>query len=579
MKRAPGFQLSTTRAIHASCIIVTHRLVTMRPDARKRARRATTRRATLAVTSALIACASASVAIAASTQHHIGRHTHTPEAESARGSSGATLRAWEDRRSALRAMRHPENDLDARGACAETIRRACRHVEEARELVSEARRSMRYEESIEERLRKRRENAGGGKARALLYAPSRRHGGHEGKSGGTAPTTTTSEEEVEKKRAEEQKRREDEAKFQVLKSYPKGYLKKDPVKLEEDIAAVERQIKAEPENELYKRRLDKLKKDKASMISQASSLGFGSAETNHEDDHWFMDGKGGAKSYRANRASRRRKREVTARQQYEYIKQRVPEISKSYYDCIGNILARESRMSFNDFIEYGGLSTHRHDSMVSKDCVAEFKSSKSRVMQLWDYEEEVAEACQADIPKVCPKIESGYGLITKCVMDAREKEKSTAGPGSMSKTCVDMVDGMEAFEPVASRESIERRENAPSGKDIERKTGGAAGKNNLGAKREPETRTADVKVEAQAVPEQEKPTHAEPLSSKREEVARAELNERASLHSTSQSRNMFVFFCSVALFYGSTRPGARKRIISLARKIRRHRVAKGEHAV
>jgi hypothetical protein len=69
-------------------------------------------------------------------------------------------------------------------------------------------------------------------------------------------------------------------------------LKKDPVKLEEDIAAVERQIKAEPENELYKRRLDKLKKDKASMISQASSLGFGSAETNHEDDHWFMDGKG-----------------------------------------------------------------------------------------------------------------------------------------------------------------------------------------------------------------------------------------------------------------------------------------------
>ena len=550
----------------------------MRPDGRKRTRRATTHRVTLAV---VIACASASVAFAASTTtkptHHTGRHTHTPEAESARGSSGATLRAWEDRRSALRAMRHPENDLDPRGACAETIRRACRHVEEARELVSEARRSMRYEESIEERLRKRRENAaGGGKARALLYAPSRRHGGHEGNGGGAAPTTTTtkSEEEVEKKRAEEQKRREDEAKFQVLKSYPKGYLKKDPVKLEEDIAAVERQIKAEPENELYKRRLDKLKKDKASMISQASSLGFGSAETNHEDDHWFMDGKGGAKSYRANRASSRRKREVTARQQYEYIKQRVPEISKSYYDCIGNILARESRMSFNDFIEYGGLSTHRHDSMVSKDCVAEFKSSKSRVMQLWDYEEEVAEACQADIPKVCPKIESGYGLITKCVMDAREKEKSIAGPGSMSKTCVDMVDGMEAFEPVASPE------NAPSDKDIEHKTGDAAEKNNLGANREPETRTADVKVEAQAVPEQEKPTHAEPLSSKREEeVARAELNDRASLHSTSQSRNMFVFVCSVALFYGSTRPGARKRIISLARKIRRHRVAKGEHAV
>ena len=550
-------------------IFVTHRLVTMRPEGRKRARRATTRLVTLAVTSVLIACASASVAIAASTQH-TGRHTHTPEAESARGSSGATLRAWEDRRSALRAMRHPENDLDARGACAETIRRACRHVEEARELVSEARRSMQYEESIEERLRQRRENAGVGKARALLYAPSRRHGGHGGKSGGAAPTTKTttttkSEEEVEKKRAEEEKRRDDEAKFQVLKSYPKGYLKKDPVKLEEDIAAVERQIKAEPENELYKRRLDKLKKDKASMISQASSLGFGSAETNHEDDHWFMDGKGGAKSYRANRASSRRKREVTARQQYEYIKHRVPEISKSYYDCIGNILARESRMSFNDFIEYGGLSTHRHDSMVSKDCVAEFKSSKSRVLQLWDYEEEVSEACQADIPKVCPKIESGYGLITKCVMDAREKEKSTAGPGSMSKTCVDMVDGMEAFEPVASRESL--------------KTGDAAEKNNLGANREPETRTADVKVEAQAVPEQEKPTHAEPLSSKREEVARAELNERASLHSTSQSRNMFVFFCSVALFYGSTRPGARKRIISLARKIRRHRVAKGEHAV
>lgn len=560
-------------------IVVTHHLVTMRPDGRKRTRRATPRRVTLAVTSVLIACASASVAFAASTTkptHHTGRHTHTPEAESARGSSGATLRAWEDRRSALRAMRHPENDLDPRGACAETIRRACRHVEEARELVSEAYRSMRYEESIEERLRKRRENAGGGGTRALLYAPSRRHGGHEGNGAGK---NKKSEEEVEKKRAEEQKRREDEAKFQVLKSYPKGYLKKDPVKLEEDIAAVERQIKAEPENELYKRRLDKLKKDKASMISQVSSLGFGSAETNHEDDHWFMDGKGRAKSYRENRASSRRKREVTARQQYEYIKQRVPEISKSYYDCIGNILARESRMSFNDFIEYGGLSTHRHDSMVSKDCVAEFKASKSRVMQLWDYEEEVAEACQADIPIVCPKIESGYGLITKCVMDVREKEKSIAGPGSMSKTCVDMVDGMEAFEPVASRESLKTWGNAPSDTDIEQKTGDAADKINLGSKREPERRTADVKVEAQAVPEQEKPTHAEPLSSKREEVARAELNERASLHSTSQSRNMFVFVCSVALFYGSTRPGARKRILALARKIRRHRVAKGEHAV
>ena len=564
-------------------VVFTDRLVTMRPDGRKRKRRATTtRRAAIAVASVLVACASASVALAVTTKpSHVGRHTHTPEAESARGSSGAALRAWEDRRSALRALRHPENDLDARGACAETIRRACRHVGEARELVSEAYRSMRYEESIEERLRKRRESVKGGARRALLYAPSRRHSGHEVNSGGTAPTTTTpeSEKDVEKKRAEEQKRRNDEAKFQVLKSYPKGYLKKDPVKLEEDIAAVERQIKAEPENELYKRRLEKLKKDKASMISQSSTLGFGSAEINHEDDHWFMDGKGVAKSYRANRASSRRKREVTPRQQYEYIKQRVPEISKSYYDCIGNILARESRMSFDDFMEFGGFSTHHRDSIVSKDCVAEFKSSKLRVMQLWDYEEEVAEACQVDIPNVCPKIESGYGLITKCVMDARKEEKSISGPGSMSKTCVDMVDGMEAFEPVASREPIETQENAPSDKVIERKTGDAAEKNDFGAEHEPETRIADVKVEAQAVQEQEKPTHTEHLSSKREEVARAELNEQASLHSTSQRRNMFVFICSVALFYSSTRPGARKRIISLARKIRRHHIAKGEHAV
>lgn len=514
------------------------------------------------------------------------------------------VEAFERHRALERALRHPENDLDVTGACGDVARRACGHVETARALVGEAKRLADAERRRNAARRDAQtttedEEPASSSSRSLL-ALSR------GRSRGRAPTTrrrastpTPSKtksptDDAEREDARRRQRDEDEeaakkraeaidaAKFEQLKSYPKGALREDPNELERALRDARDAAEKNPEDAAARARAERLERQKRRMIDEFGTTTVDddrSARSRRgDDDHWFMksdDEFGTTTSYRRRRGARRRVSATAAKENYEYLLRKIPTVSKSYFDCVGQIITRDDAAALEHFIEFSG--NRAYESAASPECRREYASTKARVVSFWNAEEDVARACADDVVKHCDGVEAGYGLITSCLWKAREKDA-----GAVATACGEALARADAKTPTATEEVVAsektREETREETAQIPVRARPIDSKESTRGKEPNSTEPAATpkkSSESTEGGEPEKMDDDDVARRLREADARVKFAEEAAAHASAQTRNLFACMMAAGVVYVVTRRGARKKLAAIARRLRRD--SKGEH--
>ena len=510
-----------------------------------------------------------------------------------------------ERQSALeRALRHPENDLDVSGACGDVARRACGHVDTARALAREAKRLADAE--------RKRKNARRGKTRETMRTTEEKDSSSSrsllalsrGRGRGRSTTPTTSrrptrdanadrgerddargreEEEEAKKRAEAI----DAAKFEQLKSYPKGALRDDPNELERALRKAKAALEKNPNDANAKTRAARLEGKKRRMIDEFGKTTIddgarrsGARSMGHDDDHWFMNDASGASgtSYRR-RHGAGRVSSSTAKDNYEYLLRKIPTVSKSYFDCVGQIITRDDKAALQNFMEFSG--SRAYESVASPACRREYATQKDRVASFWNAEEDVMEKCANDVAKHCDGVEVGYGLVASCLWRARDEDAA-----AVESTCGEALARV-TFAPAATTASAEKTENGEKTEKSEMTTMPMA---RVESKPEPKPEpkpeltkpSSTLKKSAAAAKttnaggEPEKMDDDDDVGRRlREADARVKFAEEAAAHAAAQTRNLFACMTAAGVVYVVTRRGARKKFAGIARRLRRD--SKGEH--
>ena len=507
-----------------------------------------------------------------------------------------------ERQSALeRALRHPENDLDVSGACGDVARRACGHVDAARALVGEAKRLADAE--------RKRKNARRGKTRETMRTTEEKDSSSSrsllalsrGRGRGRSTTPTTSrrptrdanadrgerddargreEEEEAKKRAEAI----DAAKFEQLKSYPKGALRDDPNELERALREAKAALEKNPNDANAKTRAARLEGKKRRMIDEFGKTTIddgarrsGARSMGHDDDHWFMNdasGASGTTSYRR-RHGAGRVSSTTAKDNYEYLLRKIPTVSKSYFDCVGQIITRDDKAALQNFMEFSG--SRAYESVASPACRREYATQKDRVASFWNAEEDVVEKCANDVAKHCDGVEVGYGLVASCLWRARDEDAA-----AVESTCGEALARV-TFAPAATTASAEKTENGEKTEKSEMPTMPTARvESKPEPKPEPTKPSSTLKKSAAAAKttnaggEPEKMDDDDDVGRRlREADARVKFAEEAAAHAAAQTRNLFACMTAAGVVYVVTRRGARKKFAAIARRLRRD--SKGEH--
>ena len=511
-----------------------------------------------------------------------------------------------ERQSALeRALRHPENDLDVSGACGDVARRACGHVDTARALVGEAKRLADAE--------RKRKNARRGKTGGTMKTTEEKDSSSSrsllalsrGRGRGRSPTPPTSrrptrdanadrgerddargreEEEEAKKRAEAI----DAAKFEQLKSYPKGALRDDPNELERALREAKAALEKNPNDANAKMRAARLEGKKRRMIDEFGKTMIedgarrsGARSMRHDDDHWFMNdasSASGTTSYRR-RHGAGRVSSTTAKDNYEYLLRKIPTVSKSYFDCVGQIITRDDKAALQNFMEFSG--SRAYESVASPACRREYATQKDRVASFWNAEEDVVEKCANDVAKHCDGVEVGYGLVASCLWRARDEDAA-----AVESTCGEALARV-TFAPAATTASAEKTENGEKTEKTEMTTMPMAR-----VESKPETKpepkpeltkpSSTLKKSAAAAKttnaggEPEKMDDDDDVGRRlREADARVKFAEEAAAHAAAQTRNLFACMTAAGVVYVVTRRGARKKFAGIARRLRRD--SKGEH--
>jgi len=545
----------------------------------------------------------------------------------------AALEAWETKTAFERALRHPQNDLDVDGACGTVLRRECAHVRQARDLAAEAWRRVKYEEGLaakaakaaRRRERKRTmedaeakrervdaaavstESIGSvGGTRSLLArrggSRSSTNRGSRGSLGdrmnrGRADRESREEAKREKEEAEAQARQEaaeraEQMKFDALKSFPKGTLANDPAKLEDDIAAVEAKLKEEPDNVMYQKRLQKLNGEKKRMINAAEDLGFTGgalAAGEQKEDHWFMnDDGGGHTSYRNRNGRRHRAPQQSAKDMYDHLMQKIPVISRSYFDCVGYVIKSEEKIALESFMEFGKPGGHK--SIVTNECRQEYKAAQARVFEFWHAEEKVKKACEVDIKENCGGVQSGHGLITSCLWDVKSVPSS-----SLAKPCEESLNALHVPQPSAKPIKAMKSEHAEEETHVEEEKVHVEEEKVQVEEEHPHTaevaREEAKRDEAKVIEKPRLTQSNRPTSQKsgeepekvdqdvklklREAQAKIQLAEEAAAHSAQQSRNLVIVMLLACAVYTVSRKAVRKKLSNAIRKLRRD--SKGEH--
>ena len=507
------------------------------------------------------------------------------------------VEAFERHRALERALRHPENDLNVTGACGDVARRACEHVETARALVGEARRLADAERRRNAARRDARttttEDEGASSSSRSLLAVSRGHSrGRATPTRRRASTPKTKTNDAQREDARRRQRDEDEeaaknraeaidaAKFEQLKSYPKGALREDPNELERALRDARDAAEKNPEDAAAQARVEQLERKKRRMINEVGTTTMNDDRSarsrNGDDDHWFMksnDEFGTTTSYRRRRGARRRVSATAAKENYEYLLRKIPTVSKSYFDCIGQIITRDDAAALENFIEFSG--NRAYESAASPECRREYASKKARVVSFWNAEEDIARACADDVVKHCDGVEAGYGLIASCLWKAREKDA-----GAVATECGEALARVDTKTPTAT-ETVVPSKNT----------------------REDTRETAQIPVRARPIESKESARGKEPKSTEpaatpkkssestmdgepekmdddvarrlREADARVKFAEEAAAHASAQTRNLFACMMAAGVVYVVTRRGARKKLAAIARRLRRD--SKGEH--
>ena len=512
------------------------------------------------------------------------------------------VEAFERHRALERALRHPENDLDVTGACGDVARRACEHVETARALVGEAKRLADAERRRNDARRDAQTtttedkgtSSSSSSSRSLLAVSRGRSRGRvtPTRRRASTPTRTPTNADAEREDARRRQQDEDEeaakkraeaiddAKFEQLKSYPKGALREDPNELERALRDARDAAEKNPEDAAARAHAERLERKKRRMIDEFGTTTVdddrSARSRNGDDDHWFMksnDEFGTTTSYRRRRGARRRVSATAAKENYEYLLRKIPTVSKSYFDCVGQIITRDDAAALQNFIEFSG--NRAYESVASPECRREYASKKARVVSFWNAEEDIARACADDVVKHCDGVEAGYGLIASCLWKAREKDA-----GAVATECGEALARVDAKTPTAT-ETVVASEDT----------------------REDTRKTAQIPVRARPIESKESTRGKEPNSTEpaatpkkssesttggepekmdddvarrlREADAKVKFAEEAAAHASAQTRNLFACMTAAGVVYVVTRRGARKKLAAIARRLRRD--SKGEH--
>jgi len=361
--------------------------------------------------------------------------------------SARVIAAYERDRAFARALRHRANDMNATGACEEIIEKACASVAHARAVLKGAMDVVLSEESAGN-------NRGSGRTLtryvggANAYG-STRDGTRRESTSRTAMrdqfddqnTRGKEEESVGERdaraRAETEKQAR-ELKFQQLKAWPAGTLAHDPHQIEGNIKALERKLEDDPESEYapaWKRQLAAALSEKEKLINGAYASGNHApsssreGERTREDDHWFIEGReGSGDGYRHRQGRAEPQQRLTARQRYDYLASKIPDVSKSYFDCIGAVIKAESAAGLQDLMLYGAEALKTHKNLVSDDCKYELKVTIRSRYDAYHAEETLAPACEEDIKSKCARSDPGVGLIARCLFESKKDPASTFEP-------------------------------------------------------------------------------------------------------------------------------------------------------
>ena len=560
-------------------------------------------------------------------------HTRAPDVSSLHSSESdraSRLQAqWEAQRAFTKALRHPRNDLSSVGACKDVISQMCGSVVEARALLDRAWRYVVQEENLEEHRGPLRASFGGG--RSLLYSSSTssrsRYSTATNRGSTSAPrsmlrddynsrekekaeaTASNREAEAAAARAEREKQ-EKEAAFERLKAFPAGTLAHDPHKVEADIKSIEAQIAANEDSSklpILKRQLEAAQNEKEKMIAGAfasESRSAGSFHNNHADDHWFLEDRQGSKNgYRHRRG--KIAPELTARQRYDFMATKVPDFSKSYFDCVGHVIKVESEQRLQEFMMSGTGALKNHKTIVSNQCKVELKSKMRDVYDAFQSEKPLLDHCVDDIKTKCAHMDIGYGLITTCLLQAKTESASSFAPSceqALSAVKTKAPDDKHPTDELTKHVEIEANtvhapkvDTQPTLTQAEQHIVNSVEEESQAEKDERDAKIAKKfevedptptkdnaameKKEDASKPttQQERVVLKEPALSKstedleaklREANARIKLAEAAAAHASAQTRNFVFLLIFVAIAYGVTRKGSRRRIVFILKKLR-----------
>lgn len=556
-------------------------------------------------------------------------HTHAPDVSSVHSSASdraSRLQAqWEAQRAFTRALRHPRNDLSSVGACKDVISQMCGSVVEARALLDRAWRYVVQEENLEEHRGPLRASFGGG--RSLLYSSStssrNRYSTANNRGSTSAPRSTLRDDykSREKDKAEaaasnreaeaaaaraDREKQEKEAAFERLKAFPAGTLAHDPHKVEADIKSIEAQIAANEDSSklpILKRQLEAAQNEKEKMIAGAfasESRSAGSFHNNHADDHWFLEDRQGSENgYRHRRG--KIAPELTARQRYDFMTTKVPDFSKSYFDCVGHVIKVESEQRLQEFMMSGTGALKNHKTIVSNQCKVELKSKMRDVYDAFQAEKPLLDHCVDDIKTKCAHMDIGYGLITTCLLQAKTESASSFAPSceqALSAVKTKAHDDKHPTDELTKHVEIEANavhapkvETQPTLTQAEQHIVNSVEEESQAEKDERDAKIAKKFAVEDPTPtkdnvamekkedapkpttEQERVVLQEPTLSDleaklREANARIKLAEAAAEHASAQTRNFVFLLIFVAITYGVTRKGSRRRIVFILKKLR-----------
>jgi hypothetical protein len=267
---------------------------------------------------------------------------------------------------------------------------------------------------------------------------------------------------------------------------------------------------------------------------------------------------------------------------------KIPVVSKSYFDCVEYIIKAEEKVVLETFMEFGRSDGPKH-SIITKECRQEYRAAKDRVYRFWHAEEKIKDACEVDIKENCGSVQSGNGLITSCLWDVKNMPSVSLAP-----PCEESLNTLHVPVPSAISSNTTQREEAKEETHVEKEQVHAEEEHVRVEKdmvREDVT-PEEVQRKEERIIDKPQPWQSNRPTSKesgeepekldsdvqrklREAEAKIQLAEEAAAHAAQQSRNLVVVVLLVCAVYVVSRKTVRKKLSSAIRKLRRD--SKGEH--